>query len=108
MVQALQERRNAASKEIGKAMAAKDQAAADALKAEVAKLKDELQAGEAKERELDEALKHALSVLPNIPLDDVPVGARTRPTMSKCGRLAKARSSDSSRRSISNSAKRSA
>jgi seryl-tRNA synthetase len=75
MVQALQERRNAASKEIGKAMAAKDQAAADALKAEVAKLKDELQAGEAKERELDEELKHALSVLPNIPLDDVPVGA---------------------------------
>lgn len=75
LVQALQERRNAASKEIGKAMAAKDQAAADALKAEVAKLKDELQAGEAKERELDEELKHALSVLPNIPLDEVPVGA---------------------------------
>jgi seryl-tRNA synthetase len=41
-------------RKIGKAMAAKDQAAADALKAEVAKLKDELQAGEAKERELDE------------------------------------------------------
>ncbi|WP_394689280.1 serine--tRNA ligase [Hoeflea sp.] len=75
MVQALQERRNAASKEIGKAMASKDQAAADALKAEVAKLKDELQAGEAKERELDEELKLALSVLPNIPLDEVPVGA---------------------------------
>lgn len=73
-LQALQERRNAASKEIGKAMAAKDQAAADSLKAEVAKLKDELQAGEAKERELDEALKHALSVLPNVPLEDVPVG----------------------------------
>jgi len=74
-LQALQERRNAASKEIGKAMAAKDQATADSLKAEVATLKDELQAGEAKERELDEALKYALSVLPNIPLDDVPVGA---------------------------------
>lgn len=73
-LQALQERRNAASKEIGKAMASKDQAAADSLKAEVAKLKDELQAGEARERELDEALKHALSVLPNIPLEDVPVG----------------------------------
>jgi seryl-tRNA synthetase len=73
-LQALQERRNAASKNIGKAMAAKDQATADSLKSEVAALKDELQAGEAKERELDEALKHALSVLPNIPLDDVPVG----------------------------------
>jgi len=74
-LQALQERRNGASKEIGKAMAAKDQATADSLKAEVATIKDELQAGEAKERELDEALKSALSVLPNIPLDDVPVGA---------------------------------
>jgi seryl-tRNA synthetase len=73
-LQALQERRNAASKDIGKAMAAKDQATADSLKAEVAQLKDELQAGEARERELDDALKHALSVLPNIPHDDVPVG----------------------------------
>lgn len=73
-VQALQERRNAASKDIGKAMAAKDQARADALKAEVAKLKDDLQAGEARERELDEELKHALSVLPNMPLDEVPLG----------------------------------
>ncbi|MCO6408089.1 serine--tRNA ligase [Hoeflea alexandrii] len=73
-LQALQERRNAASKDIGKAMAAKDQVTADSLKAEVAKLKDELQAGEARERELDDALKHALSVLPNIPHDDVPVG----------------------------------
>ncbi|MGJ8570917.1 MAG: serine--tRNA ligase [Hoeflea sp.] len=74
-LQALQERRNAASKEIGKAMASKDQATADSLKAEVATIKNELQAGEAKERELDEQLKHALSVLPNIPLEDVPVGA---------------------------------
>tara|TARA_R110002020_G_scaffold23525_3_gene78223 strand:- start:9876 stop:11159 length:1284 start_codon:yes stop_codon:yes gene_type:complete len=75
MLQALQERRNLASKDIGKAMAAKDQATADALKAEVATIKDELQAGEAKERELDEALKYALSVLPNIPLEEVPEGA---------------------------------
>ncbi|MDP3527467.1 MAG: serine--tRNA ligase, partial [Hoeflea sp.] len=75
LLQALQERRNLASKDIGKAMAAKDQATADALKAEVATIKDELQAGEARERELDEALKHALSVLPNIPLDEVPVGS---------------------------------
>ena len=36
-VQAAQERRNAASKEIGKAMAAKDAATADKLKAEVAR-----------------------------------------------------------------------
>ena len=40
--QAAQERRNAASKEIGQAMAAKDFANADALKAEVAELKTRL------------------------------------------------------------------
>ena len=43
LLQALQERRNLASKEIGKAMAAKDQATADSLKAEVATIKDQLQ-----------------------------------------------------------------
>ena len=40
--QGAQERRNAASKEIGAAMKAKDMAKADALKAEVADLKDAL------------------------------------------------------------------
>lgn len=74
VVQALQERRNAISRDIGKAMAARDQAAAEALKADVATLKDELQAGETRERELNEQLKDALSVLPNIPRDDVPLG----------------------------------
>ncbi|ERS17873.1 seryl-tRNA synthetase, partial [Brucella abortus BC95] len=39
-VQAAQERRNAASKEIGKAMAAKDMGTAEKLKAEVGELKD--------------------------------------------------------------------
>ncbi|MGE3306188.1 MAG: serine--tRNA ligase, partial [Rhizobiaceae bacterium] len=73
-LQTAQERRNAASKEIGKAMAAKDAATADALKAEVADLKGFIQSGETKERELDKALNDALAVLPNIPLDDVPVG----------------------------------
>jgi seryl-tRNA synthetase len=67
-------RRNAASKDIGKAMAAKDTATADALKAEVAELKGVIQSGEATERELDKALTDALAVLPNVPLDEVPVG----------------------------------
>jgi seryl-tRNA synthetase len=67
-------RRNAASKEIGKAMAAKDAATADALKAEVADLKGLIQSGEATERELDKALSDALAVIPNVPLDGVPVG----------------------------------
>lgn len=74
-LQQKQERRNAASKEIGKAMGTGDKDLAEKLKAEVAALKSDLQDGEAKERELDKALKDALDVVPNVPLDDVPVGA---------------------------------
>ena len=73
-LQDMQSRRNSASKEIGAAMGRKDQAAADALKTEVAALKDAMQAAEETVRQLDEQLDHALSVLPNIPLEDVPVG----------------------------------
>jgi seryl-tRNA synthetase len=73
-LQARQERRNAASKEIGKAMAAKDVALAERLKAEVSEIKSFIQNGEARERELDRALDDALAVLPNVPLDDVPLG----------------------------------
>lgn len=72
--QGLQERRNAASKEIGKAMASKDQAAADQLKAEVAAIKQALTSAEEEERQLERALTEALEVLPNIPLDNVPLG----------------------------------
>ncbi|HEY8246292.1 MAG TPA: serine--tRNA ligase [Hyphomicrobium sp.] len=73
-LQEAQARRNAASKEIGAAKAAKDEAKANALMAEVATLKDVLAKGEAVERELDGKLRDALSVIPNLPLDDVPVG----------------------------------
>lgn len=74
-LQDAQSRRNAASKEIGKAMAAKDQAAADKLKAEVADLKEFIQTGEDKARELETQLNEVLSAIPNLPLDDVPFGA---------------------------------
>jgi seryl-tRNA synthetase len=74
-VQAAQERRNSASKEIGQAMARKDTAAADALKAEVAGLKDALAAGEAGAKAAEAALEEALAVIPNLPLPTVPVGA---------------------------------
>lgn len=74
-LQEAQERRNAASKEIGKAMASGDKALAETLKAEVAELKGFVQEGEAEERRHDAALRDALARLPNIPLDDVPVGA---------------------------------
>lgn len=73
-VQAAQERRNAASKDIGKAMAAKDAETADKLKVEVAELKNFLSAAEDEERRLVKELTDALSSLPNIPLDDVPLG----------------------------------
>ena len=73
-LQASQERRNAASKEIGNAMRNGDAALAEKLKAEVGEIKEFIQNGEARERELDKALNDALAVLPNLPLADVPFG----------------------------------
>jgi seryl-tRNA synthetase len=70
----LQEQRNAASKLIGQAKAQKDEAKAKALVAEVAKLKDAIQRGEAEERRLEQELRDVLSVIPNLPFEDVPVG----------------------------------
>ncbi len=73
-LQAAQERRNAASKEIGAAMAAKDAARADALKAEVSALKEGQGALEEADRQAQAALTAALEVLPNIPFEEVPIG----------------------------------
>jgi seryl-tRNA synthetase len=69
-----QEKRNASSKLIGQAKAKKDEETASALMAEVASLKQIIQAGEAEEREADSALQQALEVIPNLPLADVPEG----------------------------------
>ena len=74
-LQERQERRNAASKEIGNAMRSGDSALAETLKAEVGEIKSFLQGAEAMERELDAKLEGALAELPNIPAADVPVGA---------------------------------
>jgi seryl-tRNA synthetase len=73
-LQEAQARRNAASKEIGGAKKAKDEAKAAALLKEVADLKETIAAGETEERAADKALHDALSVIPNLPADDVPVG----------------------------------
>ncbi len=73
-LQEVQARRNAASKEIGKAKAAKDEATAQKLMAEVTALKDALAKGEEEQKARDKELHEALSVIPNLPLDDVPVG----------------------------------
>ncbi|MFN3656213.1 MAG: serine--tRNA ligase [Pseudolabrys sp.] len=69
-----QARRNAASKEIGEAKKAKDEAKASALMAEVAKLKDTLPQLEKEQKELAETLQNMLAEIPNMPLDDVPDG----------------------------------
>ncbi|MDJ0929623.1 serine--tRNA ligase [Breoghania sp.] len=74
-LQEAQERRNAASKEIGKAKGSGDEEKAKALIDEVAEIKSFIQSGEDEARKLDEALEHALEVIPNLPLEYVPVGA---------------------------------
>jgi len=73
-LQEAQERRNAASKEIGKVKASGDEARAQALIDEVATLKGFVQGGEDEERRLNAVLEEALSAIPNLPLDDVPIG----------------------------------
>ncbi len=74
-LQEAQERRNNASREIGNSMRAGNMARAEELKAEVADIKAFVQSGEATERQLDKKLEDALAFIPNLPLDDVPVGA---------------------------------
>ncbi len=73
-LQDAQTKRNAASKEIGKAKASGDETAAQKLMDEVAQAKSIIQSGEEEERRLDLTLREALSTLPNAPLDDVPEG----------------------------------
>ncbi len=74
VLQEAQARRNAASKEIGAAKQAGDEAKATHLMEEVAGLKQTIQAGEEKEREQDKALHDLLATIPNMPEADVPVG----------------------------------
>lgn len=73
-VQAAQERRNAISKEIGRALAVCDQKMVEQLRAEVEEIKDFLSSATVEEKQLTEHFEMALSVLPNIPLDNVPEG----------------------------------
>ena len=67
-------KRNAVSKDIGKAKGAKDGALAEILMGEVATLKDAIAKGEEEVRQLQTALDAALAVIPNLPRDDVPGG----------------------------------
>jgi seryl-tRNA synthetase len=74
-VQVAQSRRNEASKLIGAAMAKGDRDTAEAIKAEVAALKDSMPALEARADAMAAQLKAALEIIPNLPADDVPHGA---------------------------------
>src|SRR5271163_4417012 len=70
-----QARRNAASKEIGDAKKAKDEARAAKLMAEVAELKTTMPQLEAAAKTADEELAKELAAIPNLPADEVPDGA---------------------------------
>ncbi len=74
-LQALQERRNAASKEVGKAKASGEEDRAQALIAEVAAIKERMPSADAELKAVEGDLDATMSWIPNLPLDDVPVGA---------------------------------
>ncbi|RZJ97164.1 MAG: serine--tRNA ligase, partial [Brevundimonas sp.] len=67
-------KRNAASKLIGAAMAKKDMAEADRLKAEVETLKADIAAAEQVEASVGKELRDLLAGLKNLAADDVPNG----------------------------------
>ncbi len=73
-MQEMQAARNDASKKIGQAKAQKNEAEAQRLMNEVARIKDEMPVAEARTRELEEALNSRLSEIPNLPAADVPDG----------------------------------
>lgn len=72
-LQDLLARRNTASREVGALKKAGENA--DALVAEVQKLKTDITALEEKEHQLAAELTGALETLPNLPAQDVPIGA---------------------------------
>ena len=76
-LQGLQARRNAASKEVGQAKAAKSEVEAVRLMDEVAAIKGAIQLDELTAGRLDAELLELMSNVPNLPLDDVPIGDET-------------------------------
>lgn len=72
--EALQAKRNAASKSIGQMMAAGKKDEAEAAKEEVRKINEQLEGISAKRAEVDEELHTMMMCTPNIPCDATPVG----------------------------------
>src|SRR5437764_13769909 len=67
-------RRNTASKEIGAAKRSNEEATAQALMAEIARLKTEIPVLEGESERLSTELENALAQIPNLALDNVPDG----------------------------------
>ncbi|AGA65103.1 Seryl-tRNA synthetase [Liberibacter crescens BT-1] len=74
-VEDIRARRNYISKQIEQALADKNDILIQNLKEEIISLKTQLPTLEHEERQLDISLKNAISFLPNILLDEVPVGS---------------------------------
>ena len=77
-LQAIQEERNAKSKKIGELSANGKNDETESLKNEVSNLKSKLQKLEENQREAQSNLNDLLSIIPNLPDDDVPVGDETK------------------------------
>ena len=72
--EALQAERNTLSKQIGQLMGQKKMEEAEAVKARVAEIKEELPQATAEREAIDEKLNDILLRIPNIPSDTTPVG----------------------------------
>ncbi len=72
--QELQQQRNALSKAVGQAKAAKDESKAQVLLAEVAALPEKVKATEAALAAIQERLNTLVMTMPNLPQADVPLG----------------------------------
>jgi seryl-tRNA synthetase len=71
----INQKRNASSKEIGALMQAGQKDEAEAKKAEVGGMREEQQELERRRTDVETKMKDLLAGLPNMPADDVPVGA---------------------------------
>jgi seryl-tRNA synthetase len=71
---AVNQQRNAASKEIGELMKSGDRESAESRKAQVADLKETQSRLDAERDEADAAMRALLAGLPNVPASDVPIG----------------------------------
>lgn len=71
----LQSRRNQLSKQIGQLMGKGEKDAAEAAKAQVAAIKEELDGSAARLEQIQSELQAMLAAVPNLPHESVPVGS---------------------------------